>query len=226
MLDTILNSLYPLKCVFCADTLPVSAPIGVCGCCAELIPYFAGNFLFEDKARGANNCDKIICAMEFTHFVRGAISRFKFGGRRDYGIALAAILCDRIGRTGDPREDYDLVTCIPLSRARMFERGYNQAAELAKYVSSYFNIAYAGDLLLRDENALRQSTLRRGERYENAKISYHVNVSKARSYSLNAARVLLIDDIATSMATINACGAIIKSAGAPEVTGAVLAAVM
>ena len=273
MIESLLSFIFPNKCVFCKKALPVDAPICICGVCAPKIPYYAGDFLFEDSERGAGhaqNCDKIICALEYTGIVRDAIYRFKFQDRREYGVTLSAILCDRIekarsgdgtgmgagkGAEGNVRDgggtgmgagkgaegnargagadvnggvwrdsQFDIVTCVPLSGARMRERGYNQAAILARNAAKYFRTAYVENLLVRNESTLRQSALRHGERRVNAMLSFKVSDTGACRLREGSAHVLLIDDIATSMATVNACGAILKAAGARIVTGAVLAA--
>ena len=101
MTDTLLGFLFPKKCVFCKKALPVDAPIGICEACAPRVPYFTGEFLFEDDGRNGgpsiakrNYCDRIVCALEYTRFVKSAISRFKFYGRRDYGMTFAALLME------------------------------------------------------------------------------------------------------------------------------------
>ncbi|MCL2057919.1 MAG: hypothetical protein FWH01_02510 [Oscillospiraceae bacterium] len=151
---------------------------------------------------------------------------------------------------------YDFVTCVPLSRRRLHERGYNQAAILAKYSAAHLGLAFTDALLIRNEHALRQGALNRQERRVNAETAFGVDLENSQGgfmtgkfipyklipgrrlipgrimpgrhrpgeIVLDGARVLLIDDIATSMSTINACAATLKAHGAAEVTGAVLAA--
>jgi len=218
--------IFPKKCVFCGEALSVGAPIGICGGCTVKIPYFTGDFLFENNgASKSGTCDRIVCVMNYSGFVRRAVSGFKFHDHREYGYTFAALICEKLARTVDARA-YDLAACVPLNRARLRERGYNQAAVLAKYAARYFGLPYARGLLVREGQALRQSTLRRGERQANVKGAFRLDIKKARKYNKNAisgARIILIDDIATSMATINACAAALKANGASEVTGAVLA---
>jgi predicted amidophosphoribosyltransferase len=265
MISGLINLIYPKKCVFCGLALTKDAPINICGGCAAMVPYFAGEYLFESgRARGAETCDRIVCALKYTGFVRKTMSGFKFYDRPEYGKTLAALLCERIAREGGVGNGaYDLITCVPLSRARLRERGYNQAAVLARHTAGYLGLPFEGDLLVRDENALRQSTLKRGERGKNAQSAFRANEAKLYSFQekrmnakinprqarqtgaytnargdssdnlsgnpsgnlpLSGVRVILIDDIATSMSTINACAALLKSQGASEVLGAVLAA--
>ena len=279
-----LRYLFPKNCIFCGRSLSVGEPIDVCGDCGARIPYFAGEYLFYDGrdvtvGRGsggnrvgggsgvrADTCNRIVCALKYTDFVRSAISGYKFHDRREYGPTLAALLCERIMRAegtsgggntagisvgksaakgdakstgksaGDIRNAFDFVTCIPLSRKRLRERGYNQAAILAGYAARFFDLPYEGKLLAREEDTLRQSALRRGERYANVQSAFRVDEKRALKLLtrkplagaqtgsvLNGARIILIDDVATSMSTINACAAALKKQGAAEVLGAVLA---
>ena len=268
----LLSLIFPNKCIFCGAVLSAVAPICICGSCAERVPYYKGEYLFEGAGGGAgggNYCDRIVCALKYTGDVRKAISKFKFNGRREYGFTLAAMLCERIIGAHQYNK-FDLVTCVPLSRKRLHERGYNQAEELAKHVACHLNLPFEAEILLRDEHTLRQSSLKRAERRFNVESAFQVNTQKANElYSrthnqsrthtqscshnqsrthtqscshnstardnvrfgelqsellLRGACILLIDDIATSMSTINACAASLKSEGATEVVGAVLAA--
>jgi len=239
MIQAFLDFIFPKKCVFCGSALPVGEAIGVCAGCVVKIPYFKGDYLFDSGRRpSGNSCDRIICALEYAGIVRRSMSRYKFHERRDYGNTYAAILSERVIRLGGSSL-YDFVACVPLSRKRLRERGYNQAAVLAKYTASFLGLPFAGDLLVRKNLSLRQSTLRRTERYTNVKGAFSVNEKEARALYISqhknpefqnedsplaGARILLVDDIATSMATINACAAALKANGASEVVGAVLAA--
>ena len=245
MIAALSDVIFPKKCVFCGRALPVGAPVAICGGCAAVIPYYAGRYLYESGKGGAEKtCDRIICALKYSGFVKIAVSRYKFYDRREYGMTFAAILCERIARAEEGSEcadgntygcngaqygdnearvlSYDYVTCVPISRERLRERGYNQAAVLAIYAAKYFGIPFNGGLIERDEHALRQSALRRVERNINARTAYRLSDAEGREL-IAGARILLIDDIATSMSTINACAAALKSGGAAEVVGAVLA---
>jgi len=247
--------IFPKKCVFCGDAMPVGAPISICGGCSTKIPYFAGEFLFENTGPSkAGTCDRVVCVMEYSGFVKKAISGFKFHDRREYGRTLAALICDKL--SGIPRIDgYGFATCVPLSRERLKERGYNQAEVLAKFTARYFSLPCECRLLIREGQALRQSTLRRGERQSNVKKAFRLDMVKAQKLVaqiqggggsaqggggpaqgvdgqaqaatgygiLSSQKIILIDDIATSLATINACAATLKASGASEVLGAVLA---
>jgi len=237
-LSSLVYFLFPKKCVFCGAVLDADAPINICDKCAGDIPFYAGKYLFESGNRGAHGrklCDRAVCALNYTGHVKRAIARYKFYERKEYGITFAALLCEKLLRVEKGRK-YDFAVCVPLSRKRMRERGYNQAAVIARHAAEFFGCPFYDDLLARDEHALRQSTLKRGERYKNVQSAFWVDETAARKLPLAdnsppscnlpiaGARILLIDDVATSLSTLNACAAALKAAGAAEVVGAVVAA--
>ena len=247
MIAVPLRFIFPKKCIFCGQALSVGEPIDICGACAAKIPYFAGEYLFESgKAGSVKTCNRIICALTYTDFVRKTISGYKFYDRREYGLTLAAILCERISRAEgltSGRQSFDFITCVPLSRERQRERGYNQAAILAGFVARHLGLPFFGKLLTREEHTLRQSALRRNERHANVQSAFGIDAKRTGKFIsaikndanltddniadnnlLHGMKIILIDDVATSMATINACAATLKAGGASEVVGAVLAA--
>ncbi|MDR1439563.1 MAG: hypothetical protein LBJ10_05990 [Clostridiales bacterium] len=118
---------------------------------------------------------------------------------------------------------FDIVACVPLSRARENERGYNQAELMAKLVAAHFGRPFAARLLRRSAGSLRQSGLQRRERLPNARAAFAANLDEAQKAGLGGKRVLLVDDIATTLSTLNACACELKSAGAARVIGAVAA---
>lgn len=114
---------------------------------------------------------------------------------------------------------FDLVTWAPLSRLRRWRRGYDQAELLAREVSSQLGLPL-------------QSTLHKANRKPLSRLEGSRSIRAARilgAYSLgngaNVAgkRILLVDDIVTSGATLNECARILKTAGAAEIICVTLA---
>ncbi len=108
---------------------------------------------------------------------------------------------------------------VPLHRKRLRERGYNQSSLLARKLGKLTNLPVVDDYLIRQRYASPQArTATVDER--------HTNVADAfacRDQRLRDRQVLLIDDVATSGATLNACAAALKAAGAESVWALVLA---
>jgi ComF family protein len=108
--------------------------------------------------------------------------------------------------------DIDLVVAVPLGVARLKERGYNQAALIARPFALQTCIEYSSRGLKRVRETRSQVGLSFDQRQDNV-----VNAFSANQGIVNKKRILLIDDVATSGATLNSCGAALYGAGAREV---------
>ena len=169
---------------------------------------------------GSTGCDRLICALRYTHMVKKALMKIKFSQRAELGRTFGAILAEKVRRVeGDGV--FDIVTAVPAGKQRERERGYNQAGVIAGYMAKYLDLDFDAELLLKLGGSLRQSGLSRVERYRNAKRSFGLNTAKANLIKGQA--ILLVDDISTTFSTIDACAALLKEGGAVLVVGAVVA---
>jgi len=108
---------------------------------------------------------------------------------------------------------------VPLHQKRLRERGYNQSHLLARELGKFITLPVVDDCLIRQRHAPPQArTSSVDERQSNV-----VNAFACRNRELQDKQVLLIDDVATSGATLNACASTLKAAGASSVWGLVLA---
>ena len=108
---------------------------------------------------------------------------------------------------------------VPLHPKRLRERGYNQSSLLAKELGKLTSLPVVDDCLIRQRHALPQAkTSTVAERWSNV-----ANAFTCRDRRLRDKPVLLIDDVSTSGATLDACAAALKAAGASSVWGLVLA---
>jgi ComF family protein len=112
----------------------------------------------------------------------------------------------------------DLVTAVPVGVVRRAERGYNQAALLAWPVASACSLPYRSKALLKTRETRSQVGLNRLERRQNVELAY-----QASQELVAGKKVLLIDDVATSGATLDACTKALLEAGAVQVYGLTLA---
>ena len=118
----------------------------------------------------------------------------------------------------DSLEAGDWVLPMPLSAQRLAERGFNQALQLAKFLSPLKTQPYT---LLKLRHTAQQSTLKRSERLQN--LAGALAVAPLRAASLRGQHVLLIDDVMTSGATLNLAASVLKQAGTAHVGALVLA---
>ena len=220
IIDELTNALYPVKCVFCDNVMQVGAELEICEDCAPKIPFFMSDYLMVDPAGvSGDGCDRVICALKHTKMVKNAIKKYKFNERAEFGKTFGALLAEKIRRV-EGLGVFDIVTAIPLTGTREKERGYNQANIIAEYVAMSLGTDFNPGLLVKSTGTLRQSGLNKAERERNARGSF--SLSSGAAGLINGSTVLLIDDISTTLSTINAAASALKKGGAAVVVGAVV----
>jgi len=115
----------------------------------------------------------------------------------------------------------DLLIPVPLHSERQQQRGFNHASLLAEVCSTNVGIPMYDNILIRHRATVAQVDLHPRERYQNVAGAF-VCSSSAKSV-LNGRRILIIDDVSTTSATLEACATPLFAAGAKEVWGLVLA---
>jgi competence protein ComFC len=122
----------------------------------------------------------------------------------------------------DEPEIIDNINClvpIPITESKENDRGFNQAEMIAEKFSEKIGIKVEEKNLEKIRETESQTTLNRESRYENVRDAFHVKNPEI----FKEKRVLLIDDIATTCATINECAKMLKNSGAQKVNALVLA---
>lgn len=170
---------------------------------------------FSSKAifRGSDNLKFVISAFPYTGIFREAFSKYKFNGEISYADVFSGLLIQNAKQLID-KNDFDVLIPVPLSRERLKERGFNQAALMAKPLAETLKIPYSENMLFRTKNTKKQSLLSSAERYENVRNAFTANPRKAAGKS-----ILIFDDIYTLGMTMNECAATLLKAGARSVCG-------
>jgi ComF family protein len=201
-----LTFLAPPFCACCG--LPFAHDLGagaLCGGCAARAPAF-------QRARAVFRYDDAS---------RGLILAFKHGDRLDAVPAFARWLA---GAGAALLAEADLVVPVPLHRRRLFQRRYNQAALLAQALARRGATPVATQLLLRRRNTPSQGHLRASQRRRNVAGAFAVAPGGAAR--LAGLRVLLVDDVFTTGATLEAAARPLLAAGARQVDCLTLARVV
>ncbi len=160
--------------------------------------------------------DGIRSPFRFDGVIRQAIHQLKYRNLRALVVPLAKLLHDYLIANPMPGE---VLVPVPLHQKRLRERGYNQSRLLARELGKLINLPVVDDCLTRQRPALPQArTSTVDERRSNV-----ANAFTCRNHRLQDKQVLLIDDVTTSGATLNACASALKAAGASSVWGLVLA---
>lgn len=213
LFDRLLNTVFPEKCPFCGRLLR-EEEFRLCEKCLMELPYTYGG----RKTTGAffSVC---ISPLYYTGQARKAVHKFKFTGRANYAACFGEILADCIRQNIDG--GYDLITWVPISPLRLRKRGYSQAKLLAEAAAKELGDKPCLSLLEKRRNTKSQfKTRNAAERRANVSGAYTVNrLNKDR---LQGKRILLIDDIVTSGATLSECARILLTEGAERVLCATL----
>jgi ComF family protein len=191
-----------LLCHACTSSLPRIA----CSCRACGIPLehdaICGECLSHPFA-----FDAALSCFEYRFPLDRLVQRFKFSGDLAIGRWLAWQLADRVA---DARAD--LVVAPPLTRARLRQRGFNQALEIAKVVARRVGARCDIDGISRLRDTAPQAGLRRRERRANLRGAFRCNLN------LDALHVAVVDDVMTTGATLDAMASALKERGAARVS--------
>jgi ComF family protein len=147
--------------------------------------------------------------------LREAVLQLKFHHNLGLGDEFAPHLKTTLEKTG---WSIDLIIPVPLSPKRQSERGYNQAAVIAHPLALSVNIKYEPGALIKTREAYSQI----GLSYEQRLANIH-NAFIADRHKVKGKNILIVDDVTTTGATLNACGTALLEAGALRVYGLTLA---
>ena len=210
LLRWLLDLLYPPKCVVCGKLLDEPGP--VCRRCLDTLPEYDG------AAPGVRFTSGGAVSFYYEGALRESFLRFKFGGLQHYGAVYAAWMAHTIADKLAGR--YELVTWAPVSRARRRTRGYDQAELLCRAIARQLGCEAVRTLEKWKDPAAQSSMDGAAARRANVSGAYR----PYRPEAFAGKRLLLIDDIVTTGATLAECSRVLLTAGAADVCYAALAA--
>ena len=155
----------------------------------------------------------IYSAAAYEGVLREAIHRFKFNKRKNLAEPLAILSVQYLSRLPDfDKNAVDLIVPVPLHKQRLHDRGYNQVELIVRIIGKYLEIPVL-PALERVKHTEPQFNLKREERFTNITGAFKVSTPGA----VYEKRVLLVDDIYTTGATINECTKTLRIAGAKKI---------
>ncbi len=175
------------RCRLCARRLPSGA---ICGACLAKPPLQAA----------------AVAALDYAEPTDQLIGQFKFERR----VGLAPLLADLLAQALDGQSRADLIIPVPLSPARLRERGYNQAWELARRLPAHLGTA-DWQSVSRVIDTPPQRTLPAPERRSNLRSAFLVH------RRLDGLRIAVVDDVMTTGSTVHEMARVLRRAGAREV---------
>lgn len=239
-LDAVSSVLFPAPCRICGAFLTNASLIPICrGCLEGFMPVpdpmceKCGRPFVSDVAADAIQPLCRLCRRDSFAFERArnfgiyddalssAVVLLKYEGVRRLGEWFALRLAEMVRRDA-AKWPVDLVVPVPLHPDRQRERGYNQAELIARPLAKELGLKFGSYLLVRTRPRPAQLVLSRTERWTSVRGAYATREG-ARVDNL---RVLLIDDVMTTGATLDSCSRALKKAGAKTVIALTVARVM
>lgn len=214
------RSLWPRRCVLCAS---MRDPDGLCAGCRRDLPLClsacpkcalpgTGGALCGRCLKHPPAFDATTALYCYDYPVDRLVHRLKYG--HDFGVAVALSQC--VVRAM-PAPAVDLIVPVPLHAGRLAERGFNQALEIARPLGRAWQIPVLARGVARTRATADQVGLPWPARKKNLRNAFDCRMP------MDGARVLLVDDVMTTGATLGALAACLKKAGAAAVSNLVIA---
>ena len=211
----VLDYLYPRRCPLC-ETVSIS---GICPDCRKKLIWIredyclkCGKPLTDPRKEYCDDCkrkrhwfEEGRSMLSYQGIVRPSMYRFKYSNRKEYGETYGIEMAQHLERWVRERKITRIVP-IPLHPSRRRQRGYNQAAVLARSIGRYLGIPVDEKLLIRRKKTLPQKVLNDRERRKNLQQAFALN----RGFP-EGEHILLVDDIYTTGSTVDAAAACLKT---------------
>ncbi len=226
--DSIFDFVYPPHCLVCGRYLSEKEK-DVCEGCWNSQKILSDPFcptcksFFPDAETGCFFCSadsNLLCVRSlgiFDDFYREIIHKFKYKGKLSLGKRLSRRLGEEIKK--DKRfSGFDFLIPVPLHPAKKRERGYNQSEIMGEVVSKELNISFLKNVLKRIKNTRDQTKLSDEERKTNVKDAFKVSFPEV----IKDKKIILVDDVITTGATLFECARVLKDNGAKKIVGVTL----
>lgn len=217
--EAALEILFPADCYLCGRALPWRQKGSVCLPCWESLPWSPGILVRGGALRA------VAWAASYEGPIRRLVHGFKFEGMHYLGRHLGAALADRLVPLLAPQGP-DLIVPVPLHWWRRYRRGFNQALLLAVPLARKAALPLLPGALARPRLGRRQLGLSRRQRLRSLEGCYRACRGAPWGLPARALRgktVLLVDDVMTTGATLEACARATLRGGARDVLACVLA---
>ncbi|RLD19421.1 MAG: ComF family protein [Bacteroidetes bacterium] len=221
VLQDFVDLVFPNCCPGCDQPL-VSGEKYICTSCdldlplfdakEDILSYFAGR-LELSEARAYLKFYSAGIAQKLLHHI-------KYKGDQDLGEFLGTMFINHLNRDG-VFSNIDVIIPVPLHKSKLRSRGYNQSEVLAKGMAEVLHITVDSTSVIRVRKSETQTRKDRAQRWQNVSGIFNVE-----GKALEGKNVLLVDDVITTGATLEACGEVILAAGAGSLSIAALAAAM
>ena len=224
MMGIAADLLYPEICPLCEEIL-LHDEKRVCKRCSYKISYVSepcclkcGKEIDDEETEYCKDCEegrrtfiKGFPAMNYENTIRESVAKFKYSNKRTFADFYAYEIYKRHGEEIKAL-DVDALIPVPVHKTKLRQRGYNQAELLADSLSAYVDAPVDSNILVRNTKTLPQKELNNIERELNLKNAFNSN-EECVQYN----KVMLVDDIYTTGATIEACTCVLHRLGIKDV---------
>ena len=221
--EFLVSIFFPRRCPVCDEVIPYGKKI--CGICAEKVLYIkepsckkCGKQLEDERREYCGDCsrkrhyyDQGKAIFSYQKAMKLSMYRFKYSGRREYADFFAEEAVTMYGKWLVQR-GIEVIVPVPMYAAKKRSRGYNQAEVFARALGREVTLPVEGKLVVRTRNTMPQKSLNDRQRKDNLKGAFQV-----RTNIVKYSKILLVDDIYTTGATIDAVAEVLKESGAKEV---------
>lgn len=217
------NIVFPRLCLSCEKKIPRGY---LCSNCQDEISfsaasscYYCAKTLAENSRNYCRICsrkiypyNRIISATTYKEPLVSLIHLFKYRNYDYLGPFLSNLILKHLRKIGFNSLGYNFIIPVPMHKDKLKTRGYNQAKILANILANYFKIPLRDDIIDKINIKPSQTKLRKHKRQQNVEGTFI-----ARKEIQNK-KIILVDDIFTTGATINACSKILRQIGADKIT--------
>ncbi len=219
--EGVLQLIYPPLCLACQAVIEERINgIDLCKTCLNSFVSISPDFVEENILRRLDPCflDGLMVCFGFNETLQALIHQVKYGRFQHLAENLADLAGSKLN-CPVRYDEIDLVIPVPLHRVREKERGFNQSLAIAAGFFRNSTVPVISDLLVRQRETGTQTELMRDERITNVREAFIL----ANSAEFDNKRVLLVDDVVTTGATLNECARTIKKSGVVSVHALALA---
>lgn len=216
--------LFPNSCQMCEESLAKGEKL-ICLYCRFHLPltnyHLSANNPLERRFMGKVNVKHAWAYLKFTKQgrVQKALHALKYNGKKEVGQLMGNWYGQELKIAGLAAE-LDLILPVPLHPSKLKKRGYNQSDAFAEGLSEAMEVEWSHQVLLRNTASATQTRKKRLERWKNVERIFDVN----NKMGIQGKRILLVDDVITTGATLESCVEVLQEAGSAEVSIAAIAA--
>ncbi|MCB2378590.1 ComF family protein [Hymenobacter sp. BT635] len=217
--------IFPQVCLACSEAL-TRGEDHICTACRAQLPYTDYHKLPEAAnpiARRFWGKVPVTHALSYLRFLRHGrvqhlLHQLKYQGQRDVGQVLGRWYGTELTQQG-LNQEFDLIVPVPLHPRKLAKRGFNQSDCFAEGLSASLQVPWDAAALCRTEHTSSQTQKNRTQRWQNVATVFEV----ANKASVVGKHVLVVDDVLTTGATLEACVAVLLAAGCRQVSIATIA---